>query len=87
MDRAQLRSLTDSARTKGVDVVVLGTNTGDVVAAVRKDLASKVHAGKLLKAIGVRGGGRPELAEGRMQDASELSAALDKVYGEVEKLL
>jgi alanyl-tRNA synthetase len=83
MDRAQLRSLTDSARSKGIDVVVLGTNTGEVVSAVRKDLSGKIHAGKLLQAIGIRGGGRPDLAEGRIQDL----AALDRVYGEVEKLL
>jgi alanyl-tRNA synthetase len=87
MDRAQLRSLTDSARSKGVDVVVLGANTGEVVSAVRKDLSGKVHAGKLLQAIGVRGGGRPDLAEGRIQDPSALAAALDRVYDEVEKLL
>ena len=87
MDRAQLRSLSDSERSKGVDVVVLGTDTGEVVSAVRKDLSGKIHAGKLLQAIGVRGGGRPDLAEGRIQDPAALAAALDKVCGEVEKLL
>jgi alanyl-tRNA synthetase len=87
MDRAQLRSLSDSERSKGADVVVLGTNTGEVVSAVRKDLSGKVHAGKLLQAIGVRGGGRPDLAEGRIQDPAALAAALDRVYDEVEKLL
>ena len=87
MDRAQLRWLADSARSKGVDVVVLGTNTGEVVSAVRKELTGKVHAGKLLQAIGVRGGGRPDLAEGRIQDPAALAAALDRVYEEVEKLL
>jgi alanyl-tRNA synthetase len=87
MDRAQLRSLSDSERSKGVDVVVLGTNTGEVVSAVRKDLSGKVHAGKLLQAIGVRGGGRPDLAEGRIQDPAALAAALDRVCDEVEKLL
>jgi alanyl-tRNA synthetase len=87
MDRAQLRWLTDSARSKGVDVVVLGTNTGEVVSAVRKELTGKVHAGRLLQAVGIRGGGRPDLAEGRIQDPAALGAALDRVYQEVEKLL
>jgi alanyl-tRNA synthetase len=87
MDRAQLRSLSDSQRSKGVDVVVLGTDTGEVVSAVRKDLTGKVDAGKLLRALGVRGGGRPDLAEGRIQDPAALGAALDRVYDEVEKLL
>jgi alanyl-tRNA synthetase len=87
MDRAQLRSLSDSERSKGADVVVLGTNTGEVVAAVSKDLSGKVDAGKLLRAIGVRGGGRQELAEGRIPDPAGLDAALRRVDEELERLL
>ncbi|MGD0200941.1 MAG: alanine--tRNA ligase [Bryobacteraceae bacterium] len=86
MDRAQLRSLADSVRSKGVDVVVLGTDTGDVVSAVRKDISGKIHAGKLLQAVGIRGGGRPDLAEGGMKDQAALAEALERVYSEVEKL-
>jgi alanyl-tRNA synthetase len=87
MDRAQLRTLSDSERSKGAGVVVLGTNTGEVVSSVRKDLSGKVDAGKLLRAIGVRGGGRPDMAEGRIPDPSALAAALDRVFEEVENLL
>ena len=56
-----------------------------------KDLTSKVQAGKLLsglaQAVGRKGGGRPDMAEGGGKDASALPGALDNVYQAVEGML
>ena len=51
-----------------------------LLAAVTKDLAGQVHAGKLVGAIaplvGGKGGGRPELAQAGGTDPSQIDAAL-----------
>jgi alanyl-tRNA synthetase len=95
LDRAQLRTLADSLRNKwrtGV-VVLASSEDGSValVSAVTKDLTSKVHAGKIVsalsQAVGGKGGGRPDMAEGGGKDASALTAALESVYASVEAML
>ena len=55
-------------------MVVLATAEDSKVAIIRavtKDLTAKVHAGKLAgavaQAVGGKGGGRPDMAEGRRQ--------------------
>ena len=62
-----------------------------IVSAVTKDLTGKVHAGKLVgavaQAIGGKGGGRPDMAEGGGRDVGALAAALENVYAVVEKSL
>ena len=62
-----------------------------IVSAVTKDLTSKVQAGKLAgavaQAVGGKGGGRPDMAEGGGKDAAALDAALDDVYREIESKL
>ena len=59
-----------------------------IISAVSKDLTQKVQAGKLVgevaKAIGGKGGGRPDMAEGAGKDVSLLPAALESVYDNVE---
>ena len=95
MDREQMRELADSLRNKlktAVVVLVSGTDSQiAIVAAVTKDLAQKVHAGKLVgmvaQATGGKGGGRPDMAEGGGKDPAALAAALDRVYSEVESKL
>ena len=86
-DRQQLRWMADSLRNKGVDVVVLGANTGDIVCAVRKEQTVRVNAGKLAgkvaQAAGGRGGGRPDLGEGGAKDP----AALERVFQTIDDLL
>ncbi len=95
MDRKQMRALADELRNKWKSGVVVLTSASDgavaIVAAVTKDLTSKVHAGKLAgelaQGLGGRGGGRPDMAEAGGKDASALPAALEKVYASVESLL
>jgi alanyl-tRNA synthetase len=95
MDRAQLRSLVDSLRNKWKSAVVVLASVEDgavsLVAAVTKDLTGKVHAGKLVgtlaQAVGGKGGGRPDMAEGGGKDEAALGPALASVYAEVESKL
>ena len=51
-----------------------------IVSAVTKDLTAKVHAGKLAgavaQAVGGKGGGRPDMAEGGGKDPARWLAAL-----------
>jgi alanyl-tRNA synthetase len=95
MDRQQMRSLADSLRNRWSSAVVVLASAEaanvSVVAAVTKDLTAKVHAGKLAgavaQAVGGKGGGRPDMAEGGGKDAPALDGALENVYREVEKKL
>jgi alanyl-tRNA synthetase len=94
MDRQQMRSIADSLRNQKVPVVVLASvEDGDVaiVAAVKKEFTTKFHAGKLAgtlaQAVGGKGGGRPDMAEGGGKDISALDAALEKLRLEVESRL
>ena len=95
MDRQQMRSLADSLRNKLKTAVVVLASAEDgnvaIVSAVTKDLTAKVHAGKLVgvvaKAVGGKGGGRPDMAEGGGNDASGLDAALESVYRDLESKL
>jgi alanyl-tRNA synthetase len=93
--RESLRQLVDSLRQKlGSGVVVLATaEDGKValIAAVTKDLTSRVQAGKLVqelaKFVGGSGGGRPDLAEAGGKDTSGIENALGQVYPLLDRLL
>lgn len=95
LDSKQLRTIADTLRNKwgSAVIVIAAVNDGNVsvISAVSKDLTGKVQAGKLVgevaKAIGGKGGGRPEMAEGAGKDASALAAALAGVYEKVGALL
>jgi alanyl-tRNA synthetase len=95
MDRPQMRALADALRNKWKSAVVVlaGAEDGNVsiVSAVTKDLTAKVHAGKLAGAValavGGKGGGRPDMAEGGGKNAAALDAALESVYRDVEAKL
>jgi alanyl-tRNA synthetase len=95
MDRQQLRALADSLRNKWKTGVVVLASADDsnvsIISAVTKDLTAKVHAGKLVgtvaQAVGGKGGGRPDMAEGGGKDAAALPAALERVYADVESQL
>jgi len=95
MDREQLRTLVDSLRAKWKSMVVVLASSEDsnvsIVSGVTKDLTSRVHAGKLVgavaQAVGGKGGGRPDMAEGGGKNPSALPAALEAVYNSVEGML
>jgi len=95
MDRAQLRSIADSLRNKLKSAVVVLASSEDsnvaIVTAVTKDIAGKVHAGKLVgqvaQAVGGKGGGRPDMAEAGGKNPAALPEALANVYSTVEAML
>jgi len=84
VDAKRLLEMADALRERlGSGVVVLASGAGDrvsLLAAVTKDLAQRVHAGKLIgqlaPIVGGRGGGRPELAQAGGKDPSKIAEAL-----------
>jgi alanyl-tRNA synthetase len=95
VDREQLREILDRLRQQiGSGVIVLASESDGkaaLIVGVTKDLAAKVHAGKLLQAIvkpvGGKGGGRPDLAEGGVEGTAALEMALRSVSSHLEPLL
>jgi alanyl-tRNA synthetase len=86
-DPKALREVADQLRDKlGSGVIVLAGVEGDkiaLVAMVSPDLVGKHHAGKIVgevaKAVGGKGGGRPDMAQGGGSDPTALDAALARV--------
>ena len=64
---------------------------GALVAAVTKDLTSRLHAGKIVQAVAQRvggsGGGRADLAEAGGKDTSGLETAIAHVYDLLAQML
>ncbi len=91
----ELRDMADTLRSKlGSGVVVIGTRSdGNVslVAAVSKDLISRVKAGELVKRlsaiVGGGGGGRPDFAQAGGKDPEKLPEALASVEEAVREQL
>jgi len=87
-DPKALREVADQLRDriKSGIVVVGGVAEGKVaiVAAVTADLVGRYHAGKIASevssAVGGKGGGRPDLAQGGGNQPDRLDAALARVY-------
>ena len=87
-DPKALREVGDQLQGKlGSAVIVLAGVEGDkiaLVSMVSPDLVSKYHAGKIVgevaKAVGGKGGGRPDMAQGGGSDPAALDAALAKVF-------
>ncbi len=95
LDVNGMRALADQLRDKlKSGVVALGAaNDGKVslLVVVTKDLISRLKAGDLIKEmaleVGGTGGGRPEMAQAGGKDPAGLDAALEKVFGLVERML
>ena len=95
VDSKALRETVDKLRDKlGSAVVVLGTVEGDkvtLIAGVTADQISRVKAGELVGhvagQVGVKGGGRSDMAQGGGTDPSKLDAALASVVAWVEARL
>ena len=87
-DPKALREVADQLRDKlGSSVIVLAGVEEEkiaLVAMVSPDLVGKHHAGKIVgevaKAVGGKGGGRPDMAQGGGSDPAALDAALAKVF-------
>src|SRR5215208_5971481 len=84
-----LRSLADKFREKypqrGAAVLTTGSM---VIAVVTEDVTKRgLKAGDLITGIGGRGGGRPNLAQGSLPDASQMKDALAKVTKVLEEKL
>jgi alanyl-tRNA synthetase len=84
MDGKALLALVDQLKNKlGQGVILLGGVHEEkvvLVAGVTKDLSARLKAGDLMKqaaaAVGGKGGGRPDMAQGGGVDAGALDAAL-----------
>jgi alanyl-tRNA synthetase len=95
LDSKQLRTIVDSLRNKWKSAVIVIASVNEsnisIVSGVSKDLTDKVQAGRLVgevaKAVGGKGGGRPDMAEGAGKDVEQLPSALATVYERVEALL
>jgi alanyl-tRNA synthetase len=95
MDRQQMRALADTLRNilKSAIVVLASTENGSVsiVSGVTKDLTQRFQAGKLVgvvaQAVGGKGGGRPDMAEGGGKEPAALPQALAALTAEVENKL
>ncbi len=94
-DRQQMRTLADALKNKWRSGVIVLASVEDsavsILAAVTKDLTPRVQAGKLVSAlalaVGGKGGGRPDMAEGGGKDPSALPQALARIFAEVESRL
>jgi alanyl-tRNA synthetase len=95
LDVNGMRALADQLRDKlKSGVVALGAaNDGKVslLVVVTKDLITRLKAGDLIKEMAVEvggtGGGRPEMAQAGGKDPARLDAALEKIFGLVERTL
>jgi len=93
LDAEGLRAVTDSVRERiGSGIICIGSvidGKVSLVTAVTRDLASRFHAGQLIKevaqVVGGSGGGRPELAQAGGRDPSKLDQALKLVYDWVSR--
>jgi alanyl-tRNA synthetase len=95
LDRPAMRQMVDNLRARlGSGVIVLGAASDgkvSLVAAVSKDLTSRLDAGKIVKAAAAivegSGGGRKELAEAGGKNPARLDESLQAVPGIVEAML
>lgn len=91
-DIKTLRDLVDKLKDKiGSGVIVLASlkdSQVSYVAAVTKDLTSKLNAGEILKIIsGGKGGGRPDMAQGGSKDVEGIDKAVSLVIDIVKNKL
>ncbi len=96
LDVNGMRALADQLRDKlKSGVIALGAVSGDgkvsLLVVVTKDLIGRLKAGELIKSlaadVGGSGGGRPEMAQAGGKDPAKLDAALETVFGLVERAM
>jgi alanyl-tRNA synthetase len=92
-DSKSLRGVADQVRSKiqsGVFfLAAIEVEKAALIAGVTSDLTDRIKAGDLLKFVTAqvdgKGGGRADMAQGAAGDVTNLAAALESVYGWVEK--
>jgi alanyl-tRNA synthetase len=96
LDKASLRDLSDSLRSKlKTGVIVLASQTPDarvaIVVSITPDLKGRVHAGQVVKEVapivGGGGGGRPDFAEAGGKDPSKIDELLTQSRIVLERML
>ncbi len=95
MEQKDLRVLADNVRDRlGSGILFLASVSNEqasIVAMVTKDLTRRFSAGKILKEVadraGGRGGGKPEMAQGGTKEIEKLDSALEAVYDIVRKVI
>ena len=93
LDRKAHASVVDDFRNRnrGGSFLVVSTASGDdgvsVISAVSDSLKDKLKAPELLKRLGLRGGGRPDFAQGGGVAAAELDAFRRKALDLMRELL
>ena len=96
VSRPAMRQMIDTLRPKiQSGVMVLGTNGSEgkpaIIAAVTKDLTSRLDAGKIVKEAAAimegSGGGRKDLAEAGGKNPEKLDECIQAIAGIVERML
>lgn len=93
LDIKELKLLSDKIRQKLNSAVVLLTSNTDgqwiLVLSVTKDLVGKYNAGQILKeitqAVGGKGGGKPDMAQGGCPDGVSIDKAIEVFYEHILK--
>ena len=93
LEQKDLRDFGDKLRDKmGSGILALGSAKDDkvsLIVMVSKDLTANYHAGNIIKqmaaVLGGTGGGKPDMAQAGGKDPGKLDAALEVLYGAVEK--
>ncbi|NJD56092.1 MAG: alanine--tRNA ligase, partial [Nitrospirae bacterium] len=88
-----LRVLADNVRNNlGSGILVLASVRDDqasLISMVTKDLTPRYSAGSILKelaaAVGGKGGGKPDTAQGGTKDISKLDKALESLYDIIKR--
>jgi alanyl-tRNA synthetase len=95
MDGKGMRELADQLRDRlQSGIIVLGcevSGKANLLAAVTKDLTDRLHAGKLIRVlaerVGGRGGGRPDLAQAGGNQPEHLIGTLEAAEGLIAGML
>ncbi len=84
LDRESLPFLIDGLR-QNADVVMLGTNTGDYIVAIRKgiDADASTLVKQLNESTGGKGGGRKDVARGSTREAGRIPQAFERLAREL----
>ena len=89
IDIDTMRLMADKFKQKySGGTAIFANDSGALLVVVGDELVKRgLKAGDIITAIGGRGGGRPNMAQGSLPDASKVNEALSKVAKAVEDKL